>query len=136
MTHTCSTALVRCMDFRLESAIEQFVNNKGICGDADIISFAGASKNINDEEAGPVEQQIDLSKKLHKIKTLILMNHTDCGGYGGREAFESPEAERMHHLNELRKAKEDIAAKYPDLTIKLALANIEESGEVRIEEIE
>ena len=136
MGHTCSSALVRCMDFRLESAIEEYMDSADICGDADVIAFAGAAKNLNEEPSGPVETQIDLSKKLHEINTLILMNHTDCGGYGGREAFESPEAEREHHLSELTKAKERMAEKYPDLTIKLALADIREDGSVNIEEIQ
>lgn len=135
MAHTCSTALVRCIDFRLGSAIRDYMQKNNLYNETDIISYAGATKNINDDAGGPVETQIDLSKSLHSINTVILMNHTDCGGYGGRSAFESAEAEREHHLGELNKAKDRLAAKHPDLTIKLALADIKDDGSINIEDI-
>ncbi|MCH8049361.1 hypothetical protein IH979_01475 [Patescibacteria group bacterium] len=74
MPHICSTALIRCIDFRLGSAIRDYLEKNNLYDDVDIISFAGAAKNINDEEEGPVETQIDLSKRLHSINTVILMN--------------------------------------------------------------
>ncbi|MFH1631531.1 MAG: carbonic anhydrase [bacterium] len=135
MSHTCSTALVRCMDFRLGNAIKDYLESNNLYDDVDIISLAGAAKDLNDPEGGVLETQLSLSKRLHSINTVILMNHTDCGGYGGRAAFESAEAEHKHHVDELGKAKEKLLAKYPDLTVKTVLADIKEDGIVSIDEI-
>ena len=123
------------MDFRLGSAIRDYLNENSLYNDVDIISMAGAAKGLNSEPAGALEGQIDLSKRLHTINTVILMNHTDCGGYGGRGAFDSTEAEREHHLAELENAASRLKEKYPELTIKKVLADIKEDGSVNIEEL-
>jgi len=136
MAHTCSTALIRCIDFRLGGAIRDYMNANNLYDDTDIISLAGAVKDLAQNENGYLEGQIDLSHQLHSTNTVILMNHTDCGGYGGRAAFENREAENAHHHSELKKGKEKILAKHPDITVKLALAHIEDDGSVRIEDIE
>lgn len=135
MAH-CSTALIRCMDFRLGSAIRDYMQSNGLYDDTDVISIAGAAKDLNDQSMGDaVAGQIGLSAKLHSINTIILMNHTDCGGYGGRSAFEGVDAEREHHLKELNAAKEKLTGEYPDVTIRLALADIRDDGSVNIEDI-
>lgn len=136
MSHTCSTALVRCIDFRLGSAIKNYMDSNGLYDDTDIISIAGAAKDLNVEGSNVLEGQIDLSKSLHSINTVILMNHTDCGGYGGREAFESVEAERAHHEEELKRAKEKLISKYDDIKVKMVIADIKDDGSISIEEVE
>lgn len=128
MAHTCSAALVRCMDFRLEPAISEYLKSEGLTGDTDVISAAGASKDIAQLKEGYVEGQVDLSHKLHEIETVVLMNHTDCGGYGGRPAFESDEAEWAKHVEDLNAAKAKLIAKYPELDVRLTIAHITDAG--------
>lgn len=123
------------MDFRLGPAIRDFLNEKNLYGDIDIISAAGAAKDIAQLDSGYIEGQLGLSKKLHSINTVILMNHTDCGGYGGRAAFDSKEAEREAHLSDMQAAKTKVLASYPDINVLIALANINDDGSVAIEEI-
>lgn len=136
MSHTCSAALVRCMDFRLESAIEAYLSEKNLTDDVDVISIAGAAKDLNDGSmGGAVESQLGLSKKLHDIGTIILMNHTDCGGYGGRGAFESREAEWQNHVDALNGAQSYLKEAYPDVTIKKVIADIQNNGSIEIKEI-
>lgn len=135
MSHVCSTALVRCMDFRLGSAIRDHLEAAGLYNDVDIISIAGAAKDIAQEDGSYAEGQVDLSHRLHETKTVVLMNHTDCGGYGGRAAFDSDEAERAQHEGDLRAAREKLIAKHEGLEVKMALAVIGEGGSVLIETI-
>jgi len=121
------------MDFRLESAIDEYLLQENLTDNVDIISIAGAAKDLNDGSMGnAVEGQLALSKKLHDVQTIILMNHTDCGGYGGRAAFESIEAERDNHASELTKAAEKLAVEYPDVEIKKILADIKEDETIEI----
>src|SRR3989344_5369005 len=101
MQHTCKALIIHCIDFRFGKAIKKYLEDKNLLGDIDIVSVAGAVKN----NADFLMKQIDISKRLHDIKEVILMNHTDCGAYGGRKAFGSAEDERNKHLSDLNEAK-------------------------------
>ncbi len=136
MSHTCSTALVRCMDFRLGEPIRDFMNREFLYGNTDIIAIAGAARDVSQSDNSAVEQQIDLSVQLHQIQNLVLMNHTDCGAYGGRPSFESHDAERTQHLADMQAAKAKLQAKYPELNIRLVLADIEDNGSIVIADVE
>ena len=109
MSHTCSSVLIRCMDFRLTSAINRWMEEKGIMDDCDIISIAGISKSIaeypDSEDAKFVLNQIELSSKLHDTKTLYLVHHTDCGAYGGHDTFENLEVEKETYKSHMEKAE-------------------------------
>ena len=132
----CSHALVRCMDFRLESAVENYLQEKGIVNDCDIISVAGVTKDLLENPEGFVATQIDISKRLHLIDTLIIMHHMDCGGYGGHAAFDGIQAEHDFQLEQMKKSKEILEEKYDGLKIVMALAEIDENNVVTISEIE
>ena len=132
MSHTCSTAIIRCMDFRLGGAIRDYLDSNDLYNDVDIISIAGASKDLVEDADGFLATQIELSKSLHNIDRIILMNHTDCGGYGGRSAFESPEDEIENHVTDMKIAKSKLNEKYPDIEVELALAHIDDNNEVSI----
>jgi len=84
-----------------------------------------------------LESQTLLSHDLHKTDTVILMNHTDCGGYGGREAFDGDRGtERQQHIKDMRRAKEKLVAKESGLQVEMLLADIKDDGSVRIEKVE
>jgi carbonic anhydrase len=123
------------MDFRLDSAVHDFIVSQNLENDIDVISVAGSAKDIAQIENGFVENQVDLSCRLHQTTTVILMNHTDCGGYGGQAVFESDEAERAQHTKDLRVAREKILARHPQVSIRLTLAILGEDGSISIEEI-
>ncbi|MFH1947178.1 MAG: carbonic anhydrase [Candidatus Magasanikbacteria bacterium] len=139
MPHKYSSALIRCIDFRLTSAIDKWLEEKGIMDDCDIISVAGVSKAIAEgqksEDAKFILKQIKISVKLHQIKTLYLMHHTDCGAYGGHSAFENLEVEKQKYDDDMQKTKGIINKKFPDLKIKLFLAEIYDEDNVQIKEI-
>lgn len=122
--------LLRCIDFRLNEAIQQWLQENHLANNCDLVSLAGAVKNL-----GVVLPQIEISHRLHGITEVILMNHTDCGAYGGRAAFESSEEEHSRHQQDLRQAKEKIISQFPDLKIRLVLAKINPLGQIFFEEI-
>lgn len=121
MSHNCSNALVRCIDFRLGMSFRNWLDQKGYSGDIDEISIAGSCKPFvaldNRCAADFMMGQIDVSKKLHNISRLILTQHNDCGAYGGQAAFATPEAEKMKLTNDMRALRELVKNKYPDLEI-------------------
>ena len=140
MSHNCRTLLLRCIDFRLCPAIHIYLEGKKLLGACDIVSVAGAAKNI----ASPVREsdrefvlrQIEISKKLHDIKQVIIMNHTDCGAYGGHAAFASGKDEENRHVVDMKMAADLIRKNHSELIIKIELAKISDQNETSFEGIE
>ena len=132
MLHTCSSVLVRCMDFRLTSTINKWLEDNNLMDDCDIISVAGISKaialDVNAEDAKYILSQIKLSHDLHETKTLYLIHHTDCGAYGGHDAFADLETEKKTYLDHMTRAKEIINQQIPGLEVKFVLADITKQG--------
>jgi len=118
------------MDFRLTTAINSWMEENNIMGDCDIISEAGVTKTIVENPASPEAQylltQIKLSKKLHRISTLYLMHHTDCGAYGGHSGFASTEDEMNRHIEDMKKAKAVIDAENLGIDVRLIIADMHE----------
>ena len=61
-------------------------------------------ESADPSSAATARLQIKLSHDLHGISRVILMNHLDCGAYGGRAAFASDEEEYSRHAEDLRSA--------------------------------
>ncbi len=141
MKHTCEAAVLHCIDFRLAQALEEYKKSQNIIGDCDVISVAGAVGNIvnpkQESDREFVLRQLGLSKKLHDIKKIILINHTDCGAYGGAAAFPSKEEERAKHEADLHAAKELVLQSVSGAEVQLALAVVDsETGAVTIEAVQ
>ncbi len=123
MSHQCKNLLVRCMDFRLEEVVEQWIKENDYLGDLDLISVAGSCKDFVAEPESPAAEylfkQIDLSYQLHQMRRVILTQHQDCGAYGGTEAHGSVEVEKEKLITDMRKLKELLAAKYSDLEVMM-----------------
>lgn len=130
MVHHCKYLVVHCIDFRLQKSIKDYLEKNGLLGDCDIVSIAGAVKNSDF-----LLEQLDISVNLHGVQEVVLVNHTDCGAYGGSGAFGSAGEEYEFHAVELKKTKEMILAKYSSLKVKTVLAKIQPSGEVIFEDI-
>lgn len=131
MSHHCSTLVLHCIDFRLGRAIKEWMERERLQGDSDIVAAAGAAKNIvepkNPSDCEFILRQIEISKRLHDIKSVILLNHTDCGAYG--------DVPRSKHIEDLGKASVIVESTFPGLTVRRALGNITPDGAVTIEEL-
>ncbi|MDI6740741.1 MAG: hypothetical protein QME74_10315 [Candidatus Edwardsbacteria bacterium] len=136
--HVCKAAVLHCIDFRLQKDLKSFLTSLDLLGACDVISIAGAVKSLvqgEPEEQAFVLKQIDTSVKLHAIREVYLINHTDCGAYGGQSAFDSPEAERAVHVTDLQNAKKLILAKHPNLKVELLIVRLNESAGVDFEKV-
>jgi carbonic anhydrase len=127
------------MDFRFMKGIREYLDAKGLTGDCDLVSVAGAAKNISNPsdpfEMPFVMKQIGLSHDLHHVKKVVLMNHLDCGAYGGTKAFTSPEDEKIKHMADLKAAGLAVKEKYPDVEVLLVLGRLNPDGSVAVEEV-
>jgi len=116
MSHTCKALVLHCIDFRLQKAVKKYLEDQGLLGDCDIVSIAGGVKDLD-----YAMKQIEIGQRLHNISEVILMNHTDCGAYGGDDS---------RHEHDLETAKQTILQKFPGLTIKKILAQLKPGQDI------
>ncbi len=111
--HTCDAAVVTCIDFRFQDALDQWLKANVGPGHFDRIAYAGGVK-----EWETVMAQIRVSKQLHQIKKVILINHEGCGAYGSAGTLE-------RHQHDLTNAKQALLHEFPDLTVELYYAQLD-----------
>lgn len=124
MSHKAQAVVLACMDFRFRKAVQNFLETDLGLHDVDLKTDGGGVKMLL--ENGAVNEWIcknfEIAFELHGVERIILINHTDCGAYGGSKRHESEQAEKSFHENELRKAVELLKNKYPDKQVKAYLA--------------
>ena len=110
--YRCDAAVVWCYDHRFELALRKLLKRSGI-EHADPIRVAGGAKCL-----AFVLEQIRKSIRLHGTDRVVLMVHSDCGAYGGLEAFGGDaQAEARHHVAELRRAAECLRQSVPEVSV-------------------
>ena len=112
MIHT-DAVVITCIDYRLQPILDSWLQEHLGYGNYNRVALAGSVKNWD-----MVSPQIDLSRRVHGITRVVLMNHEDCRAYGDQD---SPEA----HARDLRAARERVLAQYPDMTVDLYYVHLD-----------
>jgi hypothetical protein len=114
--------VVACFDARFELVTRKFLKKRGIWW-ADPVKIAGGAKVF----ASPAQEydrsfalgQVQTSMRLHQTNRVILMVHSDCGAYGGLQAFgRSENREAANHESELRSAAEFLRSTIPAIEVE------------------
>ncbi|HPN96777.1 MAG TPA: hypothetical protein PLK35_03345 [Candidatus Moranbacteria bacterium] len=127
--HSCEAVVLTCIDFRFWRETLEFVEKELGIKTFDFPSLPGSAKAINEclNDTDLAMQCINVPCDLHHAKKIVIVNHEDCGAYGGSAKFSGDaKAEINFHENELKKAKEKIMEKYPDKEVILAYAKLSE----------
>ena len=95
--HSCEAVVLCCIDFRFWRETLEFAEKELGLKSFDFPSLPGAAKAINegnDLALGCVSVPCD----LHHAKKIVIVNHADCGAYGGSSKFDgNSEAEQKFH---------------------------------------
>ena len=126
--HSCEAVVLSCIDFRFWKETAEFAEKELGIKSFDFPSLPGGVKAIN-ENNDLAMSCISVPCDLHHAQKIILVNHEDCGAYGGSAKFATREDEQKFHEEELRKAKTKIAEKYPDKEIILIYARLVDEKE-------
>jgi len=113
--YEADACVVWCFDDRFYKLLKAFGKQEKF-KNIDLVKLAGGAKALaggSSPECDFVLEQIKVSIRLHHTKRVVLMTHRDCGAYGGSKQFADADAERAHHENELKKAKEFVAKEVP-----------------------
>lgn len=125
----CDAAVVWCFDNRFETGFRKYLKRIGAVN-TDPIKIAGGAKSLaspeTESERDFVVDQIRKSMRLHNTRRVILMVHSDCGAYGGLEAFKGDaKAEAEHHRQELHRAAAALKKSIPNLQVEAYFLDFE-----------
>lgn len=133
-----SHVVIRCTDYRFVLPTMLWLKNLGIGESFEDVAAAGSTKNIVDPyDAADVEfmlRQIAISRKLHDIKSVVLVNHLGCDAYGNG-TFASVAEEHDRHVRDLTTAKITIEHRFEGFDVTAILARMDENGQVDFEKI-
>ncbi|MCL4384249.1 hypothetical protein M1116_02255 [Patescibacteria group bacterium] len=103
--HRAKLCVISCIDFRIQEALVHYLNSQGYQHNYDLISMAGASRDlvkpIQEEDRAAIIRQIKLSLRLHQPEEIWVFDHQDCGGYAQDKTIvhDLPvEADRQAHM--------------------------------------
>ncbi|MFO7806965.1 MAG: carbonic anhydrase [Candidatus Moraniibacteriota bacterium] len=124
--HECDAAAICCIDFRFWRETMEFIDNYFKVKSYDFPKLPGAAKAIIESNGNDLASScVEVPCELHNIKKIILVNHEDCGAYGGSKPFEGDKkAEQEFHEQELTKAAEIIRKKYPEKEVHIIYAKL------------
>jgi carbonic anhydrase len=128
--HTCGSIVFKCIDFRLQNETKRWLCEADLTGDCDVVSIAGASKGLSDDDQAIVKlllEQIRISHDLHEAKQVVLIHHSDCGKYKGSYVFQDDEEEKLTQITDMKKSEEIIKKNFPDMTVKKVWAQMQDS---------
>jgi hypothetical protein len=120
--YRADACVVSCFDARFELVTRKFLKKRGVWW-ADPLKIAGGAKVF----ASPAEEsersfalgQVRTSMRLHGTNRVMLMVHSDCGAYGGLQAFNAnEEQEAENHAGELRRAAEFLKSSIPEIEVE------------------
>ncbi len=130
--HSCDAVVLACIDFRFWKETMKFVEEGLGIKSYDFPKLPGAAKSVNDclSEVDIAMKCIGIPCDLHHVEKIIIVNHADCGAYGGSIQFKGDlEAEQKFHEGELLKAKEKILRNYPGKEVIIVYAKLVDEGE-------
>lgn len=119
--HDCKALVLHCIDFRFRKYLNDFLNSK-FGNSYDLVAVAGGVKqllvsrgrfseasvpNVKNRpgEDNFILEQLKISDRLHKPGLIVLIQHEDCGAYGGSVALGDFSTEQETQNAELEKAE-------------------------------
>lgn len=119
----CENVVVRCMDYRFHAQLPALLSaHFGVERfeyDSPGVGAGGSLSLIDERSRALVLEAVQRAVALHGVKRLIIVDHIDCGAWGGSERFDNPEEEQHFHAARLREAREIASDACPELEIVL-----------------
>ena len=127
--HTCEAAVLHCIDFRFRRILNTYLSWK-LAEGYDLVSVAGGVQRLVSDplDSNFVLEQLKISCRLHEPKAIILIQHEDCGAYGGSRNFKSSIAEEEYQKGQLSRAKSLLKEQFSQCEVELYFVRL--SGEM------
>ncbi|RME18943.1 MAG: hypothetical protein D6800_14965 [Candidatus Zixiibacteriota bacterium] len=132
----CRAIVIHCIDYRFVTPLRTYLDGLGLRGEYDDVGVAGGVKDLlgaDETVKAYLLGQIEMARRLHGVSEVYLVNHLDCGAYGGQSAFADEQAEQEKHRDDLAEAATVISSAFSDLTVHTLLGRIDRDGQVSFE---
>ena len=123
--------LLSCTDFRLMDEIERYMTARGLRDRYVHVALEGASLGVDSDKhpawSATFWEQLELAVEHQRIRRVIVIDHRDCDAYRrelGDEHLKDVKTERQAHAAELRKLKDRIREKYPEVEVEMKLMQL------------
>jgi carbonic anhydrase len=133
---TTDALLLSCMDYRLMDDVERYMSGRGLRDKYDHVILAGASLGAVTDKYPAWNQtfweHLDIAIKLHDIKTVIVMDHRDCGAYKvilGADSVKDAKTEKDTHAVRLKQLKSAVNKKHPTLAVETLIMSLDGKAE-------
>jgi hypothetical protein len=132
---TARPLLISCMDWRLHGnqTMTSLVAERLCIKQFHLLTTAGVAKELTSDTTRwrSVEQQVSYLTVSGLVNRIILLNHDDCGKYGGSCAFESALQERGTYASHLAAAAERLGT-ITGLPVEKAILELRNNKPIRI----
>ncbi|MFZ5425013.1 MAG: carbonic anhydrase [Patescibacteria group bacterium] len=117
--------VICCIDFRFQEKTYNWLSQKHMLGNTDVISIAGTIRDLvlpiaeNDREA--LIKEIDISINLHNPNNIFVLDHQDCGGYAQDDTIPTGltfKQDIEQHKKFAVEGKKILQQRYPDKNIE------------------
>ena len=131
------SAAIRCMDSRLNGSLGDKLKEMGLDA-SDMISLAGSSLAVAQGSIWLpwrwplwatkmiMIYHLRLAVRLHGVKTVVVVHHSNCGAYASRYSFSSLREEKNIQCKDMRRTRRVLLKKFPDLEVMLVWAELQE----------
>lgn len=133
--HGVNDLVISCIDYRFRAQIAAWIKDN-LTDQSDLIAVAGAAKALIDATSQKyILNLIQIAVQLHGVTTVHILNHIDCGAYGGSKVHADRQQEQLFHAQQGELAHNVIAQRFPQLTVKSYIVDFERvqaSEQVRV----
>ena len=119
--------VLSCIDPRLQSKVYNYLKRKKLTGKYSSFTIAGGGIGVTANRFkkwhSTFWENLATSIKLHKITSLIVINHNDCGAakiVNGKKKF-NLSVENTIHKESFIKIKKELKKKYPNLKVSFKI---------------
>ncbi|MCH7551944.1 hypothetical protein IIB49_00925 [Patescibacteria group bacterium] len=133
----CDGTVLHCIDFRFREFLQDFLHKRFPESNYDLISVAGGVKELiadNEKSSDFLLKQFNISVGLHNPSTFVLIQHEDCGAYGGSDALGESWEELEFQKKELLESAAFLKKHYPKTAVEMYFIDL--SGKVTLVESE
>lgn len=130
-TPTTKALVITCMDFKLVDNAVYYLNKHGYTNNYNEFILAGASLGYNQPVYSAwtetLDKHIELSKHLHNIEEIIVIDHINCATYKlfyNKESISEQDEIELHKQN-FDVFKQTINKKYPELKVITLLMKLD-----------
>ena len=122
--------VLSCIDPRFQSKVFNYLKRKKLTGKYSSFTIAGGGIGVTANRFkkwhSTFWENLATSIKLHKITSLIVINHNDCGAakiINGKKKF-NLSVENKIHKESFIKIKKELKKKYPNLKVSFKIMKV------------